>query len=410
LRLPRIHIPHPSVLLAGLATAMTIMPDQALYVILPVPGWQALLGLSKIDVGILLSTNRFIRLLTNHWAERLVHRVNATFLFVSILVLGAWVAMMYGTWPIMWVMLTGRALWGLCWSVIRQVGIMTSIDTAESGKSASVIGFYDGLGRCGSIVGMLIAGWLCSKPDMVAWRNCFWLFAVVSLLAAIPGGLARRGVEEHPSEFRKTRVSAPTDHLYSLLICGFVTGCVGTGMIVSTLGAVLARGLGDYITIGALVIGVTAVNGWMLALRYGILSLGSPVLGSLVDRIGDRRIAFIFFCVGTSILGAVAIISLVANALMTLILLVLVMAFFVCGTGLMVALSSEAGGYGSKTFSWYVTAFDFGTASGPMLAWILLDKLEAPVAMFAVCTAFYIGGAFFALDRLRRQVSTSGRT
>ena len=403
-KFPKLHIPHPSVLLAGLATAMAIMPDQALYVILPVPAWQAKLGLGMTDVGILLSVNRFVRLLTNHWAERLVRKVDATVLFVCVLVLGAGVAAMYGTWPIMWVMLIGRVLWGFCWSIIRQVGIMTSVDTAGRDKVASVVGFYNGLSRCGSIVGMLVAGWLCNSVGQVEFRNCFWVLGAVSLLATIPGAIARRGIEGRHSEFRRPRESKATDHLPSLLVCGFVAGCVGTGMIVSTLGYVLQRGFGASITIGAVAIGITTVNGWMLAVRYGILALGSPALGWLVDRIGDRKSAFAFFCVGASVLVAVAGISLTANVVMMLILLVLVMAFFICGTGLMVALTSEAGRYGSKTFSWYVSASDLGAASGPLLAWTLLKELHAPVAVFAVCAAFFSVGTLLAFGRMRRQV------
>jgi len=378
---------------------MAIMPDQALYVILPVPEWQAKLGLGMTDVGILLSVNRFVRLLTNHWAERLVRKVNATVLFVCVLVLGAGVAAMYGAWPIMWVMLIGRVLWGLCWSVIRQVGIMTAVDTAGGDKVASVVGFYNGLSRSGSIVGMLAAGWLC---DSVGFRYCFWLIGCGSLLGVIPGAIARRGVEGHPSEFRKVRESRPTDNFRSLLICGFAAGCVGTGMIVPTLGYVLARGFAGKIAI------IATINGLVLALRYGILSLGSPLLGGVVDRIGDRRAAFAFSCVGTGILVAVTAVSLPANVVMTIILLVLVMAFFVCGTGLLVALTSEAGRYGSKTFSWYITASDMGAACGPLLAWAMLDKLREPVAVYAVGSALFMLGTVFALGRMRRQVDRGG--
>ena len=385
---------------------MAIMPDQALYVILPVPQWQAKLGLGMTDVGILLSVNRFIRLLTNHWAERLVHKINATVLFVCVLVLGAGVAAMYGAWPIMWVMLIGRVLWGLCWSVIRQVGIMTSVDTAGGDKIASVVGFYNGLTRCGSIVGMLMAGWLCNSVGRVEFRNCFWVLGAVSLLAAIPGAIARRGIEGRHSEFRRPRESTATDHLPSLLVCGFVGGCVGTGMIVSTLGYVLQRGLGASISVGTLVIGVTTVTGWMLSMRYVILALASAPAGGLIDRIGHRRSAFIFFCAGTGILVAVACVSLVANVVMTLILLALVMAFFLCGTGLLVALTSEAGRYGSKTFSWYISASDLGAACGPMLAWMLLKELQAPVALFAICAGFFVIGTIFARDRMRREIGT----
>ena len=396
---------------------MAIMGDQALYVILAVPKYQAQLNLTPIDVGILMSANRFIRLLTNHWAERLVHKVNATVLFVSVLVLGAVVAAMYGTWPIMWVMLIGRVLWGLCWSVIRQVGVMTSMDTAGEGKAASVMGFYNGLARCGSIVGMLAAGWLC---DSLGFRWCFWIIAAVSLLAVVPGSVARRGVEDHHSEFRRPRKAGAVDHKHGLLICGFIVGFVGVGIIVSTLGFILYHGFGDQIAIGAVMIGIATLNGWLLAARYGINAARGPVLGGLVDHIGHRRGMFIFFCVGTVILLMALAMSFALTAAMTLILMVLMMVFFVCATGLQVALTTEAGGHGSKTFSQFITASDLGAACGPLVVWTMLDKIEAdfvptilkenaPTVIFATASVLFIIGTILAFDRMRREVPANGQ-
>jgi len=303
-------------------------------------------------------------------------------------------------------------LWGLCWSVIRQVAIMTSVDTAGKNRVASVIGFYNGVSRCGSIVGMLVAGWLC---DSVGFRYCFWAIGATSLLAVVPGALARRGMDGHASEFRRPRQGGSTDHIRGLLVCGFVIGFVGTGMIVSTLGFVLDHGFGKEIAIGAIVIGIATINGWLLALRYGIMALGGPAFGALLDRIGHRRGAFTFFCVGTGILAAAAVVSLTTNVVMTLILLVFVMVFFVCGTALEVGLITEAGRCGSKAFSWYVSAADLGTACGPLVGWTMLYKLKAPLvpavveanapaALFALCAASFVVGAVIALGRMQGAV------
>ncbi len=408
-------------LLAGTAAAIAIMADQAIYVIVQIPAWQDFLDLSLIDVGILLSANRFIRLLTNHWAERLVHKVNATAVYVGVLVLAAGVAAMYGTWPIFWMLLVGRILWGLCWSVIRQVGVMTSMDASHESKTGSAMGFYSGLARVGAVVGMLIAGWMCKgkEPQMQAFRYCFWLIGGLSLLAVIPGSLARRGIEGHHSEFRRPREAGSVYHKHGLLICGFVVGFVGVGLIVSTMGFILDHGFGNWLTIGGMVISITAINGAILAMRQGVDAAGGPILGGIVDRMGHKRGMFMLFCIGTGILLAGLAMSFALTATMTIILVGLVMVFFVCATGLQVTLTAEAGRHGSKVYSQFITASDFGAACGPLVAWTMLDKIEAdfvpeilkqnaPTVIFGVGTILFLIGTYYAFDRMRREVPANG--
>ena len=64
----RPRLPAPALLVA-LATGFSLLGDQALYAVLPVI--HSDLGLSALQVGLLLSVNRWIRLLTNEFAHRL---------------------------------------------------------------------------------------------------------------------------------------------------------------------------------------------------------------------------------------------------------------------------------------------------------------------------------------------------
>src|SRR5262245_66169804 len=57
----------PTVIAISAATAFSLLGDQMLYAVLP--AYYAKLGLTGIQVGILLSANRWIRLLTNHVAH-----------------------------------------------------------------------------------------------------------------------------------------------------------------------------------------------------------------------------------------------------------------------------------------------------------------------------------------------------
>ena len=76
-----------SVVFIAAATAFSLLGDQVLYAVLPV--YYADLGLTPIQVGILLSANRWIRLLTNELAHRLGRGPAQRAIFLGAFALGA---------------------------------------------------------------------------------------------------------------------------------------------------------------------------------------------------------------------------------------------------------------------------------------------------------------------------------
>ena len=74
-------------MLISLATAFSLLGDQMLYSVLPT--YFTEIGLMPYQVGLVLSANRFIRLITNHLAERLCRRVRLDFLTIAAFGLGA---------------------------------------------------------------------------------------------------------------------------------------------------------------------------------------------------------------------------------------------------------------------------------------------------------------------------------
>jgi len=383
-------LPPRSVTLVASATAISLLGDQALYAILPVYFRQ--LHLIPFQVGVLLSINRWIRLLTNHPAERLTGRFSPTRLLVIALVLGAFLTATYGGLPLFPVLLTARVLWGLCWSFIRQIGIMTTADSASDENVGRLIGFYNGIARVGSMVGAFLGALLY---DIIGFCSTFLILGAISLLAAIPGGAARRGLHRHESRFARPRKHNSTDHVSGLLICGFVIGCVGPGLIMSTLGYVLRERIGESFAIGAMVIGIATVNGLLLACRHLANSLGAPFFGALLDRVGHRTGAFTFFAAATVILLAATIASSIPS------LFCLVLGFFVCAACLQVALAAQAGRRGSRTYASYATALDLGMAIGPVLGWTVFEFVSLPTISFAIGCGLYAIGAAASLKAFK---------
>lgn len=387
--------PHPSrrVVLVAAAVAFALLGDQALYAVLPVCFEQ--LGLIPFQVGVLLSANRWIRLLTNQVAERLTRRFDARWLMLGVLILGSLLTVAYGTCRLFSALLTARLLWGLCWSVMRQIGVMTAIESATTGSLGRALGLYNGVTRLGSVAGHFVGALLY---DVIGFSATFLIFGAISLLAAPLGTAARARPEPERLPGASLDGRRRGSALMALLFCGFVAGCVGPGLVMSTLGFVLKARVGSSISIAGLAVGVATLNGLVLASRNVINSLGAPVLGGLLDKIGHRRGAS-GFCSGA------ALVLLAASAASNTVTLVsLVVIFFVCATSVLVVYGAAAGGGGSRTYAWYATAVDLGAAVGPLAGWTMVEFGHSPTKAFAV------GGALYALAALASFVAVQTAT
>ena len=149
----RLHLPHRSVILIAFAVAFSLLGDQALYAVLPIHFMA--LGLFPYQVGILLSVNRWIRLITNHIAERITTRVSTRWVMPLVLMISALLPIIYSQGHSFRAILGARLLWGLCWSFIRQIGIMTSVSSTTEKNAGKAVGYYTGISRIGSIAGTI---------------------------------------------------------------------------------------------------------------------------------------------------------------------------------------------------------------------------------------------------------------
>ena len=104
--------PSRTTVFTATATALSLLGDQALYALLPLYFQE--IGLLPIQVGILLSANRWVRLLSNHLAEQLVQRFPVNLMLILSLALGALLSLAYAYFTSFLVLLVARCLWGLC--------------------------------------------------------------------------------------------------------------------------------------------------------------------------------------------------------------------------------------------------------------------------------------------------------
>ncbi|MDP6026367.1 MAG: MFS transporter [Pseudomonadales bacterium] len=148
--------PSRTTVFTATATALSLLGDQALYALLPLYFQE--IGLLPIQVGILLSANRWVRLLTNQLAERLVDRFPVNLMLVLSLALGALLSLAYAYISSFLVLLVARCLWGLCWSFIRHISVMGVASSTEPQNLGQMMGFYNGISRIGSVLRIVLGG------------------------------------------------------------------------------------------------------------------------------------------------------------------------------------------------------------------------------------------------------------
>jgi predicted MFS family arabinose efflux permease len=376
----RNHAQRRSVVLVATATAFSLLGDQALYAVLPV--YYEALGIAALEVGVLLSANRWIRLLTNGLAHRFATgSVRDGALFAVALTVGVLTTVAYAVTSAFALLLVARLAWGLAWSFIRHLGVAAIMRGTGSERPGRTMGTYNGISRAGSVAGLLGGALLV---DLLGFRDGMLALAVLSLVS-VPLGIAgyRRGASLPGAPSAADRLPL------ALGLGGLAVGSVGPGFVMSTLGAALvgygagAPLIGD--GQGADSWGLTAatLSGLLLGARYAMDALAAPWLGGLADRDAYRASAGYFLIGGLALLVA-------ATKPPLPVFMVLVLAFFICGTGLQAGLAGTARRYGSGAFARYVTLSDLGSALGPIIGWSVVAWLNDPLPVLALGGVVYL--------------------
>ena len=380
--------PSRTTVFTATATALSLLGDQALYALLPLYFQE--IGLLPIQVGILLSANRWVRLLTNQLAERLVDRFPVNLMLVLSLALGALLSLAYAYISSFLVLLVARCLWGLCWSFIRHISVMGVASSTEPQNLGQMMGFYNGISRIGSVLGIVLGGILF---DLIGFSTTLALFCLFSLFAvpfAMRSGIQTSSIITDPQQNNQssTRYSA-------LLCCGFCIGSVGPGLIMSTLGFILLSRYGTEVALMGFVVGIATLNGLLLGCRWVLDTLGAPIYGALIDRTGIRVGAPLCFLVGLIVMLLLNLSENLAGLALGMIV------FFMCGTALSTVVSAEASRLGAKVFARYATAGDLGAAFGPVIGWGAYELIGTPNFVFVLGAGLYAIGMFSTLAAFR---------
>jgi len=357
--------PDRLVLSIGATIGMCIVGDSLLYNILPLEAEH--LGIAPALVGVLLSANRLVRLVSNTWVSAIFERLGPRWPFVAATVLSLVTTLLYGTgWGFL-VFLLARAGWGIAWSGLRQGGYQ-AIWTGPENSRGRLMGLLWGVVRVGSAISVLVGGYLRDRFD---YRVS--VFAVACLTAlAIPTALAIRWPEAQAVVVRQQNLLKDWPMAFRtaprrwLLVAGALYSML-EGVVISTASLFLATRLGASDLSFGLGIKVGTIAGLLLAVRWMSDLLLGPAAGALSDHWGRPFTALLL--AGIILAGIVGTVTLPGWLPVLCLSLTLI-----ASGGLNITLNTIGNGVAANSerphlfVGVYATAIDAGLAVGPLLA------------------------------------------
>ncbi|WP_248928775.1 MFS transporter [Paenibacillus hamazuiensis] len=365
-----------SVVIIAVVTAICLLGDSMLYIVLPVY-WEQF-GLDSLwQVGVLLSANRFARLPLGPLVGWLYHRItkrSGVLLAVIIALVTTW---SYGFWHGFWPLLLMRVLWGVAWSMLRLGGYLTVLDASGENNRGQLLGTYNGLWGIGSLVGMLAGGLLadtvgipamCAALSVLTAAGIPFVFKYVPpVIAAVPANPREGDVPALP--FWKQR-----GPLF-VLLTGLLISTVYFGIYTSTLSKMVAEHLPSGAQLAGIAVGAATLTGIVQAVRWAWSPFLSPWIGRLSDGRLGRRAVFAGALLGTAFVFAS--LSLPAPFWLWMVLLMVTQLGNTAVVTLMDALASDEASKTSKVafMTVYTTAVDLGSAIGPFAGYLAAGTL-----------------------------------
>ena len=202
--------------------AAVIMGDSLMYVVLPVAaddfGVSDRLGLAaSFWIGLALSINRFIRLVSNAAAASVYQRFGVRWPFVASIAAGALTTLAYGLGRDLALLLLARAVWGISYSFMRLAAHLMAFGVGTSDIRGRLMGFFNSGQRLGSLIAVTAGAMLFQITSREATFAALAGVGLLGVIAAVlvpdlrPGRMApgRRGFPRPPRSLGPCRVEAP---------------------------------------------------------------------------------------------------------------------------------------------------------------------------------------------------------
>ena len=367
--------------------------DAMIYCLLPVTPES--FHITVFQIGILLSVNRFVRLITNEISTSVVTRLNSDKPLVIAVCLSTFITLGYAIpWGFWWLLFL-RALWGGCFSLLRIEGYIAALRYSNRETLSRYMAWHETIK--GQIYGIItiISGVLA---DLISPRAVPVLLAVLTAacLLFFKGGRANlMGVDGAAVDTTPRSGRGKVSNPKVLVMLGLVILVSAT--FATMMGSLRGRAIVDYILPGAGIAVGAATFAALFQVAGQVVSLSGPVIGYLCDKIGRRKAFTIVFITQITIILTLALFKL----------WYIMMAMFVVqlfsGSASQILRTSIAGEYANPAeqavFMNRIATFqDMGSATGPFLGY----ALYAGTGNFQLIALIMIPCLLFSVFALRK--------
>ncbi|MBU9711922.1 MFS transporter [Evansella tamaricis] len=363
--------PKKRVIGIALLTAVSVMGDAMLFIVLPL-FWHEF-GLTALwQIGVLLSVNRFVRLPLNPLVGLFYkHFQLRTGVFIAV-GLAMLTTFSYGIFHSFWILFLMRALWGVAWSLLRLGGYLTVIEAADDSNRGRFVGLYNGLWGIGGLVGMLAGGILVDLTSVSFVTSLFAMLALLAIPAVwflVPVKAAHK-IGEQQNDGNKSWF---TSHVALVLTTSLSMGFIVFGLFASTLSPLIERSYQTEWTVAQLVIGAATLAGVIQAVRWSWDPFVAPWIGKCLDRSKSKiRLLLIPLFSGSILLFLLGHVQTIVLLLIFLLLFQFISTFFVT-TADTLATGVATRSNRVKLITAHTIAVDLGAALGPLVAFYLLE-------------------------------------
>ena len=360
--------------LTAFIVSVSLLGDGMIYTILP--SSPEFFNIKIWQIGILLSANRIVRLVTNEIAGRLVNndptmRPLVFAAFLACLITFSYI-IPWGFYGILF----SRLLWGACFSLLRIEGYLAALKVSTSDNRSRIFAVYQTITRFGAGGGAMLGGILA---DLIGIKLTFALFGIIIFLSSfLMRGRdymsAGRTAGENGSGINNKKDIKVLVYLgLSVFIIVFVDQ-----MLTNLTGRIVADRIIPSLPVS---LGAASLTGLLVGSRHFITFI-APAIGWICDRTGRKK-ALLFF-----ILSEITVIFFFITVEAWFILLSLILAHFIISSANNIILYSYAGDRAPKGsqavfLSRFTTFSDCGTAAGPLIGF----------ALYSGAGLFWVGAA-----------------
>jgi len=172
------NLPFRGALLSGGVIAFAGLGDAFLYPVLPIYGIE--MGFSAFTIGLLLSVNRFVRILSNTALANLVNKVGMKKVLIFSSVISVISTFLYGLNIGILMFLIARILWGLCYSGLK-IASLNYAAQVQNNKGIAY-GFVQAIKSLGPLLILWIGPLLVNALGI---ENGLLIIALISLAGVL---------------------------------------------------------------------------------------------------------------------------------------------------------------------------------------------------------------------------------